>query len=164
MNRITQLLFLSAILLLPSTLGCSDAPKSTKQVTVGNIPPAAWTDAVIESYDKEGGGGTMRIEIFEQGTGEVVEIDDRITVHYQGWIHGRDYFFDASFTRGQPISFPVGQKRVIPGWDLGLEGLKVGTKARLHIPAELGYGAAGNGAQIPPGSKLVFDVKVVGAQ
>ena len=70
--------------------------------------------------------------------------------------------FDNSINRGQPISFPLGMGRVIAGWDQGIAMMKVGGKATLIIPPELGYGPRGAGGVIPPNATLTFDVELVG--
>ena len=69
--------------------------------------------------------------------------------------------FDDSISRGQPIEFPIGMGRVISGWDEGILLLKVGGKARLVIPSDLGYGEQGAGGVIPPNATLIFDVELV---
>ncbi len=69
--------------------------------------------------------------------------------------------FDSSHDRGQPIAFPLGQGRVIKGWDEGIALLNKGAKARLTIPPELGYGAQGAGGVIPPNATLIFEVELV---
>jgi FKBP-type peptidyl-prolyl cis-trans isomerase FkpA len=86
-------------------------------------------------------------------------------VNYTGWIyapkaekqHGEQ--FDSSIGR-EPFSFQLGGGQVIPGWDQGVQGMKVGGKRTLIIPAELGYGAQGAGP-IPPNSNLIFDVELL---
>jgi len=110
---------------------------------------------------------TVQIEVLEEGTGAVAEAGDRIDVHYTGWLWengAKGAQFDSSHDRGRPYAFTLGAGRVIPGWDLGLDGMKVGTKAQLIIPAEMGYGSRGSGTTIPPDSPLVFDVELVGIE
>lgn len=83
-----------------------------------------------------------------------------VAVHYAGrLVNGTE--FDNSFKRGEPIEFPVGTGRVIPGWDEGIMLLKEGEKATLLIPSELAYGARGAGGVIPPNAWLIFDVELV---
>jgi FKBP-type peptidyl-prolyl cis-trans isomerase len=88
-----------------------------------------------------------------------------VAVHYTGWLNdGKDQLgakFDSSVDRGQPFEFPLGAGYVIKGWDEGIALLKVGEKARLYIPAALGYGARGAGAVIPPHANLIFDVELI---
>ncbi len=81
-----------------------------------------------------------------------------VTVHYVGQLITGE-MFDSSVDRGEPISFPL--NRVIPGWTEGLQLMTVGSKYRLFIPYELGYGARGAGAAIPPYSTLIFDVELL---
>lgn len=70
--------------------------------------------------------------------------------------------FNSSVDRGQPFEFPLGQGRVIKGWDLGVAKLNIGTKAQLYIPSELGYGQRGaGGGQIPGGATLIFEVELL---
>ena len=101
------------------------------------------------------------------GTGASPQQGQRCVVHYTGWLsdHGKKgKKFDSSVDRGEPLAFPVGVGRVIKGWDEGLMTMKVGGKRTLHIPAALGYGARGAGADIPPNANLIFDVELLGIQ
>ncbi len=105
------------------------------------------------------------VQVQQEGTGAVAAPGDQIAVHYTGslWKDGAvGEKFDSSLDRGEPFRFTLGAGMVIPGWDAGLRGLKVGTKARLIIPSVLGYGKRGTpGGPIPPDADLVFDVELV---
>jgi FKBP-type peptidyl-prolyl cis-trans isomerase len=70
--------------------------------------------------------------------------------------------FDSSVDRGTPFEFSLGAGRVIPGWDIGVEGMKVGEVRKLTIPSELAYGASGAGNAIPPNATLIFEVQLLG--
>ena len=95
------------------------------------------------------------------GTGATAVAGKTVTVHYTGWLtDGKK--FDSSLDRGQPFMFPLGAGRVIKGWDEGVAGMKIGGKRQLRIPPELGYGARGAGALIPPNATLIFDVELLG--
>ena len=82
-----------------------------------------------------------------------------VTVHYTGWLEDGSEF-DSS-RRREPFSFPLGVGYVIPGWDQGLVGMRIGGKRRLTIPPELGYGASGMGSVIPPNALLVFEIELL---
>jgi peptidylprolyl isomerase len=95
------------------------------------------------------------------GTGPLAEPGMYYTVNYTGYLTNGTKF-DSSLDRGEPISFPHGQHRVIPGWDTGFAGMHVGGKRRLYIPYQLAYGEQGHPPVIPAKSELVFDVELVG--
>ena len=99
------------------------------------------------------------------GDGAVPLPGDLVRVHYTGWLDGFDSpkKFDSSYDRRSPLSFKVGARQVISGWDEGiLTNLKVGGKRNLIIPPELGYGSRGAGGVIPPNATLYFTVELVG--
>jgi FKBP-type peptidyl-prolyl cis-trans isomerase len=99
------------------------------------------------------------------GTGAVAARGHDVTVNYTGWLYvngAKGKKFDSSFDHGQPFTFPLGAGRVIPGWDKGVAGMKVGGKRTLIIPAEMGYGAMGTpDGTIPGGATLIFDVELL---
>ncbi|MDE1162572.1 MAG: FKBP-type peptidyl-prolyl cis-trans isomerase [Acidobacteriaceae bacterium] len=94
------------------------------------------------------------------GTGELAKPGKWYTVHYTGYLPDGTKF-DSSVDRGEPISFPYGQHRVIQGWDTGFEGMHVGGKRRLFVPYQLAYGEQGHPPVIPAKSELIFDVELV---
>ena len=100
----------------------------------------------------------LQYEVLTEGTGPKPKATDTVTVHYKGTLtNGK--VFDSSYDRGEPISFPL--DRVITGWTEGLQLMSVGSKYRLTIPSQLGYGAAGAGGVIPPNATLVFEVELL---
>lgn len=103
----------------------------------------------------------LRWKILVEGFGAEVESGQVARAHYSGWLEDGT-LFDSSLTRGQPFQVPVGQGRVIKGWDEGLVGMKVGEQRLLVIPSELAYGQRGAGGVIPPGATLVFVVELIG--
>ena len=97
------------------------------------------------------------------GTGDVAVAGKTASVHYTGWLENGKKF-DSSVDRGQPFSFPLGDGRVIKGWDEGVQGMKVGGKRKLTIPSDLGYGSRGAGGVIPANATLIFDVELLGVR
>ncbi|MBW3660878.1 MAG: FKBP-type peptidyl-prolyl cis-trans isomerase [Gemmatimonadetes bacterium] len=102
----------------------------------------------------------LRYVTLEEGSGEVAEAGDTVIVHYTGWLPSGEKF-DSSRDRGEPFQFLLGAGRVIPGWDQGVAGMRVGERRKLVIPPDLGYGTSGAGGVIPPNATLVFDVELL---
>jgi peptidylprolyl isomerase len=97
------------------------------------------------------------------GTGTEAKAGDAVTVNYVGALYSNGKVFDASWKRKEPFPFTLGKGQVIPGWDQGVAGMKVGGRRELIIPAELAYGKAGRPPSIPPNSPLIFIVDLLGA-
>jgi FKBP-type peptidyl-prolyl cis-trans isomerase FkpA len=101
------------------------------------------------------------IEDLAVGAGDLASAGQRVTVHYTGWLTDGTKF-DSSKDRNDPFVFPLGGRRVIAGWDEGVQGMRVGGVRKLTIPPALGYGARGAGGVIPPNATLVFEVELLG--
>jgi peptidylprolyl isomerase len=102
----------------------------------------------------------LKYTVLKAGKGATAKPGQTVFVHYTGTLtNGKK--FDSSRDKGEPFSFPVGQGRVIPGWDEALSTMKVGERRKLTIPPKLGYGAAGAGDVIPPNATLIFDVELL---
>ncbi len=99
-------------------------------------------------------------EQLEKGDGPQPQVGDLVSVHYRGTLENGTEF-DSSYSRGEPITFPLGRGAVIQGWDEGIAMMNEGGKARLTIPPELGYGERGAGGVIPPNATLIFEVELV---
>ncbi|NNL16896.1 MAG: peptidylprolyl isomerase, partial [Flavobacteriaceae bacterium] len=102
----------------------------------------------------------LRYQVLQEGNGLKAEKGKTVSVHYKGQLSDGTVF-DSSYKRNQPIDFPLGIGQVIKGWDEGIQLLKVGDKARLVIPSDLGYGSQGAGGVIPPNATLIFDVELM---
>ena len=99
-----------------------------------------------------------------KGEGASAKPGSRLSVNYVGvsFSHGKE--FDSSFDSGQPFEFQLGAGMVIPGWDEGLAGMKVGGRRRLTIPPDEAYGAAGSPPAIGPNETLVFVIDLLGVK
>lgn len=107
----------------------------------------------------------LKYEDLAIGSGrEAVRLSE-VKVHYTGWLNqggnAKGKKFDSSRDRGQPLPFKLGAGHVIKGWDEGIEGMKVGGKRMLYIPAPLAYGQRGAPPHIPPNASLIFEVELV---
>ena len=97
------------------------------------------------------------------GTGQTAAAGDRVTVNYVGVLYSDGSKFDASWDRNEPFSFTLGAHEVIPGWEEGVEGMRVGGRRELIIPPAQAYGASGSPPKIPPNETLIFVVDLLAA-
>jgi peptidylprolyl isomerase len=96
------------------------------------------------------------------GTGAEAKAGQTVTVNYVGVLFKGGKEFDASWKRKEPFTFALGKGQVIPGWDQGVAGMKVGGRRELVIPAALAYGPKGSPPTIPPNAPLVFVIDLLG--
>jgi len=109
----------------------------------------------------------LQYEDTQLGDGAEATAGQQVSVHYTGWLYkdgAQGAKFDSSRDRNSAFQFGLGAGMVIKGWDEGVQGMKVGGKRTLIIPANLGYGARGAGGVIPPNATLKFDVELLGVK
>jgi peptidylprolyl isomerase len=113
-------------------------------------------------------GSGLQYEDTVVGTGPQPQKGQTCVMHYTGWLWvngAKGKKFDSSLDRGEPFTFPLGQRRVIAGWDEGVAHMKVGGKRTLIIPPQLAYGERGVGNGLIPGnSTLLFEVELLGVR
>jgi FKBP-type peptidyl-prolyl cis-trans isomerase len=130
---------------------------------IATIPVDVDDDEVVEVVQVVPG---LEVKVLRTGEGSAAAPGDQIEVHYTGWMYdtqsdnGRSTRFDSSVDRGERYRFPLGEGRVIEGWDLGIEGMLVGEIRELKVDPELAYGDEGAGAIIPPGATLIFEIEL----
>ena len=132
----------------------SPIPTDLTRLSDGTLPNAE--DAGLKPIGDSG----LRYRDLKEGDGPVVKAGDRVTVDYIGWRHSDGGLFDSSFQG--PRAFTTSLADVVPGWQQGIPGMKVGGIRKLVIPPELAYGSRGAGDDIPPNATLVFEVEVLG--
>lgn len=130
------------------TPAAETAAADTKKKPTVEVPKAPPPEKLVENDLVEGDGATA-----EKG--------DEVTVQYVGVGYKTAKEFDASWDRGEPFTFQLGGGQVIPGWDQGVEGMRIGGRRVLVIPPDLAYGSAGQPPAIGPNETLVFVVDLV---
>jgi peptidylprolyl isomerase len=135
------------------------APAETAPSTAAQAPADPALDSKPEVDEPDGPASKkLKIRDIVEGTGAEAKAGDVVTADYVGVLYKNGKQFDASWDRGQPINFQLGVGQVIPGWDQGIEGMKVGGRRELTIPPDLAYGTEGSPPVIPPNAPLIFVV------
>jgi FKBP-type peptidyl-prolyl cis-trans isomerase len=127
---------------------------------VGNMFNSNTQDQQMQNQQQP--QGQVQIKDVTEGTGDVALPGKEVTVNYIG-VFSDGTKFDSSYDRNQPFTFKLGAGQVIKGWDIGVEGMKVGGKRILIIPPELGYGSQAY-QTIPANSTLIFQVELLGVK
>jgi peptidylprolyl isomerase len=149
---------------IPALPAGSPCPKPLFRFTTTPAIKLDYVSPLVSAETKESLGlapKTFELDYVDTkiGTGNLAEPQMYYTLQYTGYLVDGTKF-DSSLDRPEPFTFPVGAHRVIPGWDLGFQGMRIGGKRRLYIPYELGYGDKGQQA-IPPRAELIFDIELI---
>lgn len=168
MPRMQRLLLIVGACLVLVVAGCGSDDSSTTSDSTAASTEEAEAPQETESSKKKtkpkvtvpNGAPPKQLETkdLEEGTGATAKAGDVVSVQYVGVNYKTGKEFDASWSRGEPFTFTLGAGEVIPGWDQGVEGMKVGGRRELIIPPDLGYGSTGAPPAIPPNETLVFVV------
>lgn len=147
MNK--KILLLGFILII----GCGSSINSPIQETPQQIAQTQYTTTTR---------GVLYHDI-TVGTGTLTQPGRLLTVHYTGWLTTGPKF-DSSLDRKETFQFVLGAGRVIPGWEEGVSGMRIGGHRQLIIPPALAYGESGSGTTIPPNATLIFEIELVNIQ
>ena len=142
-----------------SSTGSSESTGSGAAETTSESPAAKTKPKVTVPT----GAPPKKLEVkeLEEGSGAEAKSGDKVTVQYVGVDYKNGKEFDSSWSRNEPFRFTLGAGEVIPGWDQGVEGMKVGGRRELIIPPELAYGETGAPPAIGPNETLVFVIDLL---
>ena len=149
--NVTRIVTIATVLAAMCAVPAMSAQETAKEKDKTSAAKTVTTASGLKYVDVKVGSGAAPVK------------GKQVKVHYTGTLTSGKKF-DSSVDRNEPFVFVIGVGQVIPGWDEGVMGMKVGGKRKLIIPANLGYGARGAGADIPPNSTLLFDVELLDVQ
>jgi peptidylprolyl isomerase len=141
----------------------SSAASTTPTTTAAPVAPPQRTKPAV-TVPKGPAPKQLVIRDLIKGTGAVAQSGNQVTVQYVGVDYKTGKQFDASWDRGQPFPFQLGGGQVIPGWDKGVAGMRIGGRRELIVPANLAYGAQGQPPAIGPNATLVFVIDLLSVQ
>ncbi len=152
------LISLCAVLAFAGCGGSSDS--STESTSTSTSEPVAKTKPKV-TVPKGAPPKQLEVKDLEEGSGAEAKSGDKVTVQYVGVNYKNGKEFDSSWSRNEPLPLALGAGEVIPGWEQGIEGMKVGGRRELIIPPELAYGEAGYPPSIGPNETLVFVIDLL---
>jgi peptidylprolyl isomerase len=148
--------------------GCGDGDDSSSGSTESSAPtestPAAKKTKPKVTVPEAAPPKKLETEEIEEGTGSTAKAGDEVTVQYVGVGYDSEEEFDSSWSGNEPFTFGLGAERVIPGWEQGIEGMKVGGRRELTIPPNLAYGTAGSPPSIGPNETLIFVIDLLAVE
>lgn len=142
----------------------STAPKQAKPEASKKAKPAGGKTKPAVTVPSGPPPKQLEVRDIEVGSGATAKAGDVVSVQYVGVGYGSGEEFDASWDRGEPYPFQLGAGMVIPGWEQGVEGMKVGGRRELIIPPELAYGEAGSPPAIGPNETLIFVIDLLAVE
>jgi peptidylprolyl isomerase len=137
--------------------GCGSDDSTTGSETSASAETATATKPVVKP-PKGAPPKELEVKDLVEGEGDEAVAGDSVSVDYVGVNYKSGKEFDSSWSRSEPFTFALGAGEVIPGWDQGVQGMKIGGRRELIIPPELAYGSAGSPPAIPPNETLIFVV------
>ena len=147
-----------AVIVVVATGGSDDGGSSSSEVSADTA-----TKPKVEVPDGDP-PAQLETEDIVVGDGPEAKTGDTVSMQYVGVNYSNGKEFDASWERGEPFTFQLGSGQVIPGWDQGIPGMKVGGRRQLIIPPDLAYGEAGSPPSIGPNETLIFVVDLTDVQ
>jgi len=178
------LILVACLALFAAGCGGSDDSSSSSESTAST--EATTTESSAPKEESKSGGGEksaggektkpkvtvpsgpppkkLEIKEIEKGTGATAKPGDEVTVQYVGVGYDSEEEFDSSWSRNEPFAFQLGAGQVIPGWDQGVAGMKVGGRRELIVPSNLAYGPAGSPPVIGPDETLIFVIDLLAVE
>ena len=163
MEKTKRIQIVIALLAAITFSACEKAADTPAADATEAQPEAAEAAAPADAFEIAPG---LSARILKNGYGRTAQAGDLAEVHYTGWLFdeaaadNRGTKFDSSVDRGERFQFPLGEGRVIKGWDQGVVGMLIGERRELTIAPDMAYGDRGAGNVIPPGATLVFEVEL----
>jgi peptidylprolyl isomerase len=146
--------------------GSSSSTESTESTGSGSTESSTTAEKTKPTVTVPKGAPPKKLVIkeIEKGSAATAKSGDEVTVQYIGVDYKNGKEFDSSWSRNEPFSFQLGAGQVIPGWDQGVAGMKVGGRRELIIPPSLAYGSAGAPPAIGPDETLIFVIDLLGVK
>ena len=158
----TSLAAAATVAAILACAGISAAQTTNTETAMDSSKTTSASAEVKSGAEKTLPSGTKYTDVVA-GTGAEAQAGKVVAVHYTGTLtNGKK--FDSSKDRGKPFRFPLGDGKVIKGWDEGVAGMKAGGVRKLVIPPDAGYGPDGRPPVIPPNATLLFDVELIDVQ